>query len=633
MVLGSEWPRDNLRPSMSNARARLLRSILISFIVAVVLNASGAAVPTTSAPLPPAEAARTMVVPKGFNVSLFTAEPDVRQPVSFCLDGRGRLWVAEAINYPERTNGPNDRILIFEDTNGDGVADKRTVFYEKLNYVTGIEVGFGGVWVMSPPHFAFIPDRDGDDKPDRDAQVLLDGIGIKESRHNLANGFTWGPDGWLYGGHGRTSPSNVGKPGTPAGKRIHFDGGVYRYHPTRHVFEPFADGTTNPWGVDFDDYGQPFISNCVNPHIYHVIQGAHYEPWRDRASSLHAYGRIRTIADHLHWGDGKTGDTKRGDLPNLRTGGGGHAHVGMMIYLGDNWPDKYRNGAFLFNVHGHRLNHDALARKGSGYVATHEPDFLIAKDPWFMGITVRYGPDGGVFMSDWSDTGECHSYVNTQRGTGRIYKVTYGKTEPRPVDIPRLSDAELVALHRHKNDWFVRHARLVLQERATAGRDLSAAHRSLHDMFVTERDVTRQLRALWTLHATGGLDEAFLLQQLGHASEYIRAWSIQLLCESKRPPAAAVQQFATMAVRDTSPFVRLYLASALQRLPHADRWAIATGLAGHAEDADDANLPLMTWYGIEPLVKTDLPRSLKLAGEAKIPLLRQFISRRAAGSE
>ena len=574
-----------------------------------------------------------MVVPKGFNVALFTAEPDVRQPVSFCLDGRGRLWVAEAINYPERTNGPNDRILIFEDTNGDGVADKRTVFYEKLNYVTGIEVGFGGVWVMSPPNFAFIPDRDGDDKPDSDAQVLLDGIGIKESRHNLANGFTWGPDGWLYGGHGRTSPSDVGKPGTPAGKRIHFDGGVYRYHPTLHIFEPFADGTTNPWGVDFDDFGEPFISNCVNPHLYHVIQGAHYEPWRDRASSLHAYDRIRTIADHLHWGDGKVGDTKRGDLPDLRTGGGGHAHVGMMIYLGDNWPDKYRNGAFMFNVHGRRLNHDALARKGSGYVATHEPDFLIAKDPWFMGITVRYGPDGGVFMSDWSDTGECHSYVNTQRGTGRIFKVTYGKTEQRPVDIARLSEGELAQLQLHKNDWFVRHARLVLQERVAAGRDVSAARKALHEMFATNPDVTRKLRALWSLHATGGLDESFLREQLAHESEHIRGWAVRLLCESQKPSAGAVRRFTVMATQDASPKVRLQLASALQRMPHADRWPIIAALASHAGDATDANLPLMIWYGFEPLVKTDIPRALKLASGSKLPILRQFAARRAAGSE
>ena len=608
---------------------------LFAFIATLVASNLHAATPATStpAPLPPLEAANTMQVPPGFNVTLFAGEPDVVQPVSFCIDGRGRLWVAEAVNYPERTNGPNDRIVIFEDTNGDGRFDKRTLFYNKLNYVTGIEVGFGGVWVMSPPHFSFIPDRNGDDKPDSDAQVLLDGIGIKESRHNLANGFTWGPDGWLYGGHGRTSPSDAGKPGTPADKRIHFDGGVYRYHPTRHVFEAFADGTTNPWGVDFDDFGEPFISNCVNPHLYHVIQGAHYEPWRNRPSSLYAYDRIRSIADHLHWGDGRGGDTKRGDLPDLRTGGGGHAHVGMMIYLGDNWPDKYRNGAFLFNVHGRRLNHDALARKGSGYTGTHEPDFLVAKDPWFMGITVRYGPDGGVFMSDWSDTGECHSYVNTQRGTGRIFKVTFGKPELRPVDISRLTDAELVQLHLHKNDWWVRNARLVLQERAAAGRDLFAARKSLHEMFARNPDVTRKLRALWTMHATGGLDESFLLAELAHETEHIRSWAVRFLCESHKPSAKAVSRFTSMAAKDASPKVRLQLASALQRMPHADRWPIIAGLGSHAEDATDANLPLMIWYGFEPLVKTDVPRALKLASQSKIPLLLQFAARRAAEAE
>lgn len=619
---------------MVTVRTRLLRLVLPVFtlVVAIVLN-SNAAVPATPSPLPPAEAARTMVMPPGFNVMLFAGEPDVVQPVSFCLDGRGRLWVAEAINYPERTNGPNDRIVIFEDTNGDGRFDKRTLFYDQLNYVTGIEVGFGGVWVMSPPNFVFIPDRNGDDKPDSEAQVLLDGIGIKESRHNLANGFTWGPDGWLYGGHGRTSPSDVGKPGTPAAQRIHFDGGVYRYHPTRHVFEPYADGTTNPWGVDFDDLGEPFISNCVNPHIYHVIQGAHYEPWRDRASSLHAYDRIRTIADHLHWGDGKGGDTKRGDLPDLRTGGGGHAHVGMMIYLGDNWPDKYRNGAFMFNVHGHRLNHDALARSGSGYKASHEPDFLVAQDPWFMGITVRYGPDGGVFMSDWSDTGECHSYRNTQRGTGRIYKVTFGKPEVRPVNVAQAGDPALFAMHLHKNDWFVRNARRVAQERAAAGRDLTALREPLLGVLTDHADVTRRLRALWTLHVTGGLAEDRLLKLLADDSEHLRTWAVRLLCEARRPSAKALQCFTELAARDPSPKVRLQLASALQRLPPADRWAIVEALAAHPEDATDANLPLMIWYGFEPLVKTDVPRALKLASQSKLPLLRQFTARRAAGPE
>jgi len=593
----------------------------------------------TDAPLPAAEAAARMSVPPGFKVTLFASEPDLVQPVSFCMDDRGRLWVAEALNYPERFKQPRDRILIFEDTDGDGRADRRTVFFDRLNYVTGLEVGFGGAWVMSPPYFYFIPDRDGDDKPDGEPQVLLDGFGIKESRHNLANGFTWGPDGWLYAGHGRTSPSDVGRPGTPAEKRIHFDGGVFRYHPVRHVFEAFADGTTNPWGVDFDDYGQPFVSNCVNPHLFHIIQGAHYEPWRNRPSSQYAYRRIRTIADHLHWGGGKAFKPRAEDeLPALMTEGGGHAHVGMMIYLGDNWPDEYRGGVFMVNLHGKRLNHDQLARQGSGYVATHKPDFMQSQDPWFMGVTLRYGPDGGVFVSDWSDTGECHSYVNTRRHTGRIFKISYqpnaGKPRALPADISKLSDAELVELHLHKNDWFVRHARRVLQERFTAGRDLKAAGKGLMGMFETNPDVPRQLRALWTLHAIGAAREEFLLRQLQHRSEYVRAWAIRLLTEPSQISSDAVKSFAKMAAgEEETPFVRLHLASALQRLPHADRWRIAEGLASHAEDAQDQNLPLMIWYGIEPLVKPDIARALKFAEQTRIPLLRQFIARRAAEAD
>lgn len=614
------------------------QNAVLALLVLATATARSATPTPAEQPLSPAEAARTMELPEDFRATLFAGEPDVVQPVSFCLDHRGRLWVAEALNYPERGAEPKDRILIFEDTDGDGKADKRTVFYDKLGYVTGLEVGFGGAWVMSPPHFYFIPDRDGDDRPDAEPQILLDGFGIKESRHNLANGFTWGPDGWLYAGHGRTSPSDVGKPGTPADQRIHFDGGVYRYHPTRHVFEAFADGTTNPWGVDFDDYGEPFVSNCVNPHLFHIIRGAHYEPWRNRPSSLYAYERIRTIADHLHWGDGKASQNIVGWIPTEITGGGGHAHVGMMIYLGDNWPDRYRNSAFMFNVHGRRVNHDQLTRKGSGYTASHQPDFMQSQDPWFMGITLRYGPDGGVFMSDWSDTGECHSYINTRRETGRLFKVTYqepGKA-PQPmsaVDVAALPDTELVKLHLHKNDWWVRHARLALSERAASGRDLSAARKELHALLINHPDVTRKLRALWTLHATGGLEEARLQELLSHPDEHLRAWAIRLLAEPDTVSETTRRQFAAMAANDASPLVRLHLASALQRLPLPDRWPVAEALASHAEDAGDANLPLMIWYGIEPLVKADTPRALKLMAGVKIPLLRQFIARRAAEAQ
>jgi putative membrane-bound dehydrogenase-like protein len=582
------------------------------------------------APLNPQQAAKEAVVPPGFHVTLVAAEPDVRQPISFCIDDRGRLWVAEAYNYPNRNAPPKDRVLILEDTNGDGKADRSTVFYDKLNYVTGIEVGFGGVWIMSPPNLLFIPDRNGDDKPDGRPQVLLNGFGTKQSAHNIANGFTWGPDGWLYAGHGRTSPSDVGKPGTPSSERMHFDGGVYRYHPTRHVFEAFCDGTTNPWGVDFDDYGEAFISNCVNPHLYHAIQGGHYEPWRGRKSSRYAYERLPTIADHLHWKDGKAGDKKRGYLPTLFTDGGGHAHCGILIYLGDNWPGRYRNAALMCNVHGRRINHDSLKRSGSSYTASHRRDVFQAKDPWFKGVTLRTGPDGAVFVSDWSDTGECHDYKNTHRETGRMFKIAFGTPKPVKVDVAKLSDSRLVALQLHRNDWYVRHARRVLQERAAAEKDMTAVHKSLRRMFETNRDVTRKLRALWALHVTAGADAAFLRRQLDHPSEYVRAWSVRLLCERGKPSSEVLAKFAIMGEKDPSPFVRLHLASALQRLPLEDRWPIAGKLAARGEDARDRFLPLMTWYAIEPLVAADTAHALRQLRKVKVPLIRQFIARRIA---
>src|SRR4029077_1597004 len=149
----------------------------------------------------------------GFPARGCGAEPDVVQPISFTIDARGRVWVAEALNYGTWQPTGQDRIVILEDTKGTGRADSRKLFYEGFNYITGIEVGFGGVWVMSPPKLYFIPMRDGDDKPSGEPQVVFDGFCFKESLHNIANGFTWGPDGWLYAGHGRPSPSDVGPPG------------------------------------------------------------------------------------------------------------------------------------------------------------------------------------------------------------------------------------------------------------------------------------------------------------------------------------------------------------------------------------------------------------------------------------
>jgi putative membrane-bound dehydrogenase-like protein len=574
-----------------------------------------------------------MTLPEGFHATLFAGEPDVVQPIAFTLDDRGRLWVAECTSYPQwQKDGQagKDRILIFEDRDGDGHFDTCKVFYDKIANISGLQIGFGGVWVCATPNLLFIPDRDGDDVPDGPPEVVLDGWDLR-AQHNVFNGLNWGPDGWLYGCNGILSNSRVGKPGTPDAQRVPLNCGVWRYHPTRRTFEVVATGTTNPWGLDFDDYGQMFITNCVIHHLWHVIPGAHFQRMFGEDFNPHWYSLMASPADHIHWGGGHW-TTSRGGQGSHSVAGGGHAHSGCMVYLGDNWPDRYRNGVFMCNIHGNRINHDTLERQGSGYVAHHAADFLLANDSWFRGIALAYGPDGGVFVSDWTDTGECHNYKEVDRSNGRIYKITYGQPKHRPVDLAKQSDAELVALQLHKNDWYVRHARRLLQERAAAGTFAADTHDRLRRMLVEKSDITRTLRALWALHVTGGLDTRQLTALLDSPHEYLRGWALQLAAEGDLMRLGA-SKLAELARHDPSPSVRLNLASGLQRLPLAERWPLAEGLVGHAEDSHDLNLPLMLWYAIEPLVPADTPKAVDLIAKTKIALVRQYMARRVGTLE
>src|SRR5262249_41668389 len=240
--------------------------------------------------------------------------------------------------------------------------------------------------------------------------------------------------------------------------------------------------------------------------------------------------------------------------PDTLAMGGGHAHCGTLIYLGDRFPASYRNTAFMCNVHGHRINNDILKRKGSGYVASHGKDFMIAADMWRMGVTLRPAPDGNVFVSDWSDTGECHTY-KPNKDTGRIYKISYGSEKAKPVNLGKLSDRELVDLQGHSNDWYVCHARRILQERAAKpGWNGEATRNQLRECVeATEVNAPSRLRGLWPLHVTGGTDTDLLVRLLDDKYEHIRAWAIQLLCERDTPSAESLRVFATLAKHDPSP--------------------------------------------------------------------------------
>jgi putative membrane-bound dehydrogenase-like protein len=591
--------------------------------------------PAAATPLPAAEAVRRMKLPEGFTVSLFAAEPDVVQPIAMTIDARGRLWVVENYSYPIWQGGPRgkDRILIFEDPDNDGHFDRRKIFYDRGTNFTGIELGFGGVWVCATPNLLFFPDRDLDDRPDAEPVVKLDGWST-EAQHNMFNGLKWGPDGWLWGCNGIMATSKVGKPGMPEVERVAINCGVWRYHPTREVFETVAHGTTNPWGLDFDTLGEAFITNCVIPHLFHVVPGAHFQRMFGEDLAPFRYSLMETCADHLHWAGGRWQDSREGKGKHGEAGGG-HAHVGAMIYLGDNWPERYRDGIFMCNLHGRRINHDRLERRGSTYVARHQNDFLMAQDAWFRGLELKYGPDGAVYLTDWYDTGECHETDadNAHRENGRIYKVRFGASRPVPVDLTALSDEALVRLQLHQNDWYVRTARRLLQERAASGHNLAAAQDMLRDLLHANADTTRQLRAIWALFGTGGLDEKALHKLLAHASEHVRAWTVRLLWDRGTPSSATLTRFEEMATQDPSPKVRLSLAAALQRLRVDQRIRVAGPLAGHAEDTFDPMLPLMIWYGIEPAVPADLSSAVTFAARARIPLVRQFVARRAVDAD
>ena len=586
----------------------------------------------------PADVLKGISLPDGFRVQLSAAEPDVQQPIAMAWDSRGRLWLAECYTYAEsRVNYDmrlKDRILIFEDTNNDGVFDKRKVFWDQASQLSSIVLGFGGVWAACAPNILFIPDRNGDDVPDAEPEVVLDGFDNDRVRHNIVNGLKWGPDGWLYGRHGILASSHVGVPGTPVEKRTPINCSIFRYHPITKEFDVVCHGTTNSWGHDWDRHGQLFFINSVIGHLWHAVPGARYRRMYGNHFDKFLYELMPQTADHFHWDQGNehwADLKKKGMTSPSNAAGGGHAHCGMMIYGADNWPEEYRGQVFTLNLHGRRINRDTLHRQGTGYVGSHAEDMMQTRDLWFRGIELGYGPDGGVFVLDWSDIGECHESDGIHRTSGRIFKITHGETKPLKMDLSTLGSLDLARLQTHSNEWHARMARRLLQERAVAGNDLGHAREHLFELYSGSESIPHRLRAMWALHITGDLDEEWLLEQSNDESEHVRVWAIKLLTDDGRVSGKALGCLIEMAESDMAGLVQLHLASTLRLLPLAKRWDLAVPLISHNRHAGDPVLPLMIWYGINPAVGEDRPGALQLLGKCQIPKVRQFIARRLAG--
>lgn len=576
------------------------------------------------------ESVEEMTIKEGFQVNAYASEPMITQPMAFCWDDRGRMWIAENRDYESRRDGfsgsGDSRILIIEDTDRDGKADSRKVFIEGIAFPAAIAVGFGGVFVGAPPNLLFIPDKDGDDEGDEDEiEVLLTGWGIRD-RHETINSLHWGPDGWLYGLEGFATASKIRKP-IGDGKiyrhndafpedlleadGVDINGGVWRYHPTKKIFEAVAHGFSNPWGIDYDAMGQLFISACVIPHIFHVIPGGIYHRQGGQHFSPYVYEDIQTIVDHRHRS----------------------AHGGARFYLSDAFPESERGRLFMANIHEHAVLSDVMEPKGSGFVAHHGDDFMLANNAQWIGFSMEIGPEGGMYVLDWHDADICGQEV-LHKETGRVFRITptisqAENWEGRYSDLNDFSDLELAKLQESKSVWHARRARVILQYRAHTGSIDDEAIDYLERTYADHESLEYRLRAMWGLNLVGGLSKSSLVEALKDKEEYVRSWAIQLLCEDKDAAEEAIEQFEKLAASDPSPVVRLYLAAALQRIPIQHRWTIGRHLMDHEEDQTDHNIPKMIWFGMEPAIASDIDRGLELALESKIPALSTYIARRS----
>jgi putative membrane-bound dehydrogenase-like protein len=557
------------------------------------LLAALAMLPALGQNLTPAEAEARMKPLEGFRVQLVASEPEIRQPILVKFDHRGRLWVIQYLQYPNpaglqrvsvdrysRTTydripeppprGPRgaDRITIAEDTDGDGRADRFHDFVTGLNLATGLALGHGGVFVLQVPYLLFYPDRNRDDVPDSDPEVLLSGFGMEDAQ-SLANHLTWGPDGWLYGLNGSTTTCRI--------RGIEFQQGVWRYHPVTGEFELFAEGGGNVYGLTFDAAGNLFYSSNGSSLFWHAVQGAYYQKSFGKHGPLHnpyAYGYF----------------------PHVQHDGvpGGHVVLGGLIYSGTSFPERFRETFLGGNFLGRSAAWWSVSPRGSTAQATLGGLLFEAGDRWFCPTDLAQAPDGSVYVCDFHDERTAHPDPDApwDRSNGRVYRLAYGGTVPvRNLDLAGLTSAELVKQLTNRNRWFADQARLILAER----RDRSTLA-ELRRMALSDAG---GLQGLWGLHSSGGFDDAMAVRLLAHRDEHVRAWTVRLLGDRKRVGPATASQLARLATNDPSVVVRAQLAASARRLPAGDALPIIEGLWRQDRDLPDPHLPLLIWWAVE----------------------------------
>jgi putative heme-binding domain-containing protein len=587
----------------------------------------------TTPPLSPAQALQRFKVREGLAVDLIGHEPVVRQPLYLTFDERGRMWVVQYRQYPFPAGlkvvsydqyirakfdkvpppPPNhfkgaDRITIHEDTRGNGTFDRVTTFLDGLNIATAALPGRGGVWVLNPPYLLFYPDPKRTDKPGRPV-VHLSGFGLEDT-HSVASSLCWGPDGWIYGAHGSTCTAKVKVEISGAKKTTDFLGqAIWRYHPERHVFELFAEGGGNTFGVAFDDVGRVYSgTNWGRYRGLHYVQGGYYvKGWGKHGPLTNPYAL--GFFDHM---------PHSGDADRL-------VHT-FIVYGGDTLPGL-RGKIVGVNPLQRRVQVTRLEKDRSSFRTVEEPFLLTTDDGRFRPVDVKSGPDGALYVADLYEPRINHvdPRDNWDRATGRIYRIR-AKEDFKPAprrDLGKLSSRELVGLLGHANSWYRQTALRLLGDR----KDKSVA--GLLKANLAKDHGQLALESLWALHQVGAAGDEVLLAALGHDSPHVRRWAVRLVPEQSRPIDRKVAKALTgLAKGDRDAEVRSQLASTAKRLPAGAALPVLAELWRHDEDVRDPHIPLLTWWALEAKAESGRQAILKLLQDRSLwarPLVEPVI--------
>lgn len=564
----------------------------------------GQAITQMQAPMSPEESAKRLVVQPGFTTSLFAAEPDITKPIALAWDERGRLWVAETVDYPneQQPDGQGrDRIKICEDTNGDGKADKFTVFADKLSIPTSLCFGNGGLIVIEGGHTLFLKDTNGDDRAD-ERKVLFSGWNMGDT-HATASNLRYGLDNWIWGTVGYS-----GFDGEVGGKQVKFGMGVFRFKPDGSALEFIRSSNNNTWGLGLTEDGVVLGSTANgNAAWYMPIPNRYYE-----AVSGWSATRMETVADTQAIYP-VTEKVRQVDWHNKYTAGAGSA-----LYTARSFPQEFWNQiSFVCEPTGHLIGWFRWERQGADFKAVNLGSFLASDDEWTAPIVAEVGPDGALWVLDWYNyivqhnpvpigfkNGKGNAYETPIRDKrhGRVFRVTAtgGTAQPPPAALHRAGGSELVAALKSDNQLWRNHAQRLLIERA----DKSAvpalkslvANRSTDALGLN----AAATHALWTLHGLGAVGSE-AVTALKHPSASVRRAAIGVLPRTAETrdtlvrdgvlndSDAQVRLAALLTLADTPADVDagFALAQALREPRNAgDRWlrdALAAAGAKHLE--------------------------------------------------